>query len=193
MKINITSSLTKLLFVSLIMLTSSCGRVTVSTSDKTKSIHLNDGSTVLLNSNSSVSYKESFEDRHIELNGEAFFIVKKDDVPFVVTTSLGEVKVLGTAFNLKSDDDNMQVEVEKGSIELRIDEEVQKIKKGECAVYNKSKELFEKGKAEFEHHIWTEDFRDDLENIGSEVKESSREIGKEFKKLGRKIKKEIND
>lgn len=175
------------------LIASSCNTTNISSYNEKQSIHLPDGSIVLLNKNSTVRYNTSFEDRSIELDGEAFFIVEKGKVPFVVTTPSGTVTVLGTAFNVKSDDEQLEVEVEKGSIEMKVDEQIQKIKRGECAIYNKSKDLFEKGKAEFEHHIWTEDFQDDLEEIGHEIKKSGRKIGKEFKKLGRKIKDEIED
>ncbi|MCU4177855.1 FecR family protein [Carboxylicivirga sp. N1Y90] len=189
-KIKTTTVLTLGFFL---VLMSACSKITESSLNKSKTIHLVDGSTVLLNKNSSITYDESFKDRHVELDGEAYFVVKKDAVPFVVSTKLGDIKVIGTEFNVKTSDTQMEVEVEKGSVEMSINEQVQKLIRGESAVFDKSEQLFEKGKAEFKHRIWTKDFQDDLNVVGNEAKKSGREIGKEFKKLGRKIKDEIDD
>lgn len=64
---------------------------------------LPDGSTVWLNSGTTFSYPDRFEnDRIVELDGEAYFEVEKLKEPFIVKTSFGEVKVLGTNFNVKA-------------------------------------------------------------------------------------------
>jgi ferric-dicitrate binding protein FerR (iron transport regulator) len=64
---------------------------------------LPDGSTVWLNSGSTFSYPDHFEgERIVELNGEAYFIVEKQNEPFIVKTKFGEVEVLGTEFNVKA-------------------------------------------------------------------------------------------
>ena len=60
-----------------------------------------DGSTVWLNSGSTLSYSGDFsKKRQVLLKGEAFFEVKKSDIPFDVNTSYGKIRVLGTAFNV---------------------------------------------------------------------------------------------
>ncbi len=66
-----------------------------------QTITLPDGSTVQLNSDSKLSYDtESWAtDRTLELDGEAFFEVKKGS-SFVVETNNGNVTVLGTSFNV---------------------------------------------------------------------------------------------
>lgn len=66
---------------------------------------LPDGSKVWLNSESKLEYKSNFNDsiREVTLEGEAFFDVVKDKKhPFVVHTSDIDIRVLGTAFNVKS-------------------------------------------------------------------------------------------
>jgi len=64
---------------------------------------LADGSTVWLNSGTTFSYPDRFEDdRIVELDGEAYFEVEKQKEPFIVKTSFGEVEVLGTSFNVKA-------------------------------------------------------------------------------------------
>ena len=66
---------------------------------------LADGSRVWLNADSRILYPQNFSGRNIRevyLEGEAFFDVAKDEKPFVVNTSELAIKVLGTAFNVKS-------------------------------------------------------------------------------------------
>lgn len=68
-------------------------------------IVLPDGTTVWLNSGSKLTYSDNFRDsvRAVELDGEAFFNVTKDAKhPFIVHTSGIDIRVLGTAFNVKS-------------------------------------------------------------------------------------------
>jgi transmembrane sensor len=65
---------------------------------------LPDGSIVFLNSGSRISYPANFTDsiREVVLEGEAYFDVAKDPGrPFLVRTSDINIKVLGTAFNVK--------------------------------------------------------------------------------------------
>lgn len=82
---------------------------------------LPDGSGVWLYYGASISYPEHFEKnrRDIRLTGEAFFDVVADRTrPFVVETSLLEVEVLGTRFNLSASDEAAQVVLESGSVNL---------------------------------------------------------------------------
>mgnify|MGYP001472807545 FL=1 len=65
-------------------------------------VKLPDGSTVKLNSGSSITYPEMFLDdrREVVLKGEGFFDVKKNQKqPFIVMANKAKVKVLGTSFN----------------------------------------------------------------------------------------------
>jgi transmembrane sensor len=86
-----------------------------------KEIRLQDGSTVFLNSNSSITYPENFgETRQIKLRGEAYFKVHRDTTkPFVVSTQDVSVKVLGTSFNINSYKHNdSRVSVLTGKVEV---------------------------------------------------------------------------
>ena len=95
-------------------------------------ITLPDGSSSTLNALSSIKYKRNFnKDRKLILDGEAFFDVKKGDLPFIITTKLGEVKVLGTSFNVRSRDDGFEVGVNEGIVEVSNGKNTFQIKKNE--------------------------------------------------------------
>lgn len=63
---------------------------------------LPDGTKGWLNSGTHLKYASNFEnDRHVELAGEAWFeVVHNMDKPFVVSTPMLDVQVLGTKFNV---------------------------------------------------------------------------------------------
>lgn len=66
-----------------------------------RTVYLPDSSIVFLNAGSRVQFPESgwSSERKLRLSGEAFFEVRKGS-SFVVETGLGEVRVLGTSFNV---------------------------------------------------------------------------------------------
>ncbi len=69
---------------------------------QTLSVHLPDGSTVTLNSASTlrVSGLFSWAERRVRLDGEGFFEVAHENKPFIVETFDAETRVLGTKFNV---------------------------------------------------------------------------------------------
>jgi transmembrane sensor len=107
---------------------------------------LPDGTQVWLNSDSKLQYSTSFsgDTREVELEGEAFFDVVKDPAhPFIVHTSAIDIKVLGTAFNVKSysQDKTIETTLIHGLIEVtnKTKPELPKIilKPKEKLVFNK--------------------------------------------------------
>lgn len=82
-------------------------------------IALGDGSAVTLNAGSTLEYnrKQWKNSRSVSLEGEGFFAVS-EGTPFVVNTNNGRIKVLGTAFNIRSWSDNLYVECYTGSVEV---------------------------------------------------------------------------
>lgn len=85
------------------------------TSRKPQRLTLEDGSVVILQPNSRISYPEHFGERKriVYLHGEAFFQVKRDVTkPFIVSTENLATQVLGTSFNVKSYDGAGSIEVQ---------------------------------------------------------------------------------
>ena len=97
----------------------------------TKTIVLNDNSQVTLNAKSKISYPNLFQyHRNIRLEGEAFFEVQKGS-SFTVTTPLGNVKVLGTKFNVTSFSDYFEVICYEGKVRVEVNHKATILTKGE--------------------------------------------------------------
>lgn len=82
--------------------------------DKPLLITLSDGSSILLQHGSRLSYPANFtgDKREVYLDGEAFFEVAKDpEKPFFVFANELITKVLGTSFNIKSYKEQKDIEV----------------------------------------------------------------------------------
>lgn len=84
-----------------------------------KTFFLLDGSEVVLNAKSEISYlKEEWDsNRVVNLTGEAFFKVKKGST-FTVKTANGDVMVLGTQFNVNTTNDYFQVTCFEGKVKV---------------------------------------------------------------------------
>ena len=93
---------------------------------KTK-IVLPDSSTVWLNANARLHYPPSFNGkiRKVDVSGEAFFKVRKGNIPFVVGLGELQIRVLGTSFNVVTNEEN-------GEIIITLVE-------GKIALYDKSR------------------------------------------------------
>jgi ferric-dicitrate binding protein FerR (iron transport regulator) len=118
--------------------------ITVTAEQKmvTKPVVLPDGSEVFLNAGSSLKFPKKFNKsaRNVELTGEAFFTVKRNEqMPFIIKSNRAQVKVLGTSFNVLSypNSDSIQVAVETGIVELSSQSGAEKIMltKGNSGAY----------------------------------------------------------
>ncbi|MDD2798345.1 MAG: FecR family protein [Bacteroidales bacterium] len=77
-------------------------------------VSLPDGTKVWLNSESTVSYDNTFNHRNrkVSLVGEAYFEVRPDKTrPFIVETKALDVQALGTKFNVRAFDESNEVTV----------------------------------------------------------------------------------
>ncbi len=96
-------------------------------------IQLPDGSSVWLNSSSKLTYNnEHFGTaiREVTLTGEAYFdVVKNPSKPFIIHTEKMDIKVLGTAFNVKCypGEKNSETSLIRGSIEVTLKDRQEKI------------------------------------------------------------------
>ena len=106
-------------------------------------IELPDGTNVVLNSASQLSYLNNFGEnvRRVQLNGEAYFKVAHDEKrAFIVQVGDLEVKVLGTSFNVSAYEDAKDVTVVL--LEGKVGVYAQKIshimKPGDKIEYNKA-------------------------------------------------------
>jgi ferric-dicitrate binding protein FerR (iron transport regulator) len=90
--------------------------------NKAKLVVLADGSTVVLQPDSRITYPARFEGkkREVFLNGEAFFeVAKNPDKPFYVYAHTLATKVLGTSFKVSAfDDKEVKVVVKTGKVSV---------------------------------------------------------------------------
>ena len=105
-------------------------------------IELPDGTNVVLNSASQLSYLNNFGEkvRRVQLNGEAYFKVAHDEKhPFVVQIGDLEVKVLGTSFNVSAYEDSRDVTVVllEGKVGVYVQATSHIMKPGDKIEYNK--------------------------------------------------------
>ncbi len=97
-------------------------RQEVIVAEASRSVTLPDGSVILLRKGSSLKYPGAFDgtDRVVQLEGEAFFQVARDERrPFHVFTKRAEVKVLGTSFRVRSADSTEEVMVSSGKVSVQ--------------------------------------------------------------------------
>lgn len=85
------------------------------------SLILSDGTKVYLNAMSSLRFPITFQGntREVELIGEGYFEVNRNDKPFVVHTSHMRVQVLGTQFNISAyPQEDIQATLVSGSVKV---------------------------------------------------------------------------
>ncbi|RKM96241.1 DUF4974 domain-containing protein, partial [Aquimarina sp. BL5] len=140
------ASLTNNLIVSTVDFFSSDIKSIATLSGDQKTINLPDGSKVILNAESYLTYPKKFKDniRKVTLIGEAFFDVKRNTTkPFIVETENIKIKVLGTSFNIKSypDEEKVETTLVTGKVEVLKQEYTTPVvlEPSQRAVYDKLK------------------------------------------------------
>jgi len=132
-----------------IWLTSDAEPLQLSTTAEPMRFEFEDGSVVNLAANSEITYPEHFEDsdRTISMKGQAFFEISKNaNRPFIIETTLGNVTVVGTAFevNTNAAKKELVVEVEEGIVEVATTskKEKQRVTAGQkCTVNAQNNEI----------------------------------------------------
>ena len=98
----------------------------ITTKDGSKtSIVLPDGTKVWVNAGSKLTYDNNYGNklREVSLSGEAFFdVIKNPEKPFVIHTPKMDIKVLGTAFNVRCYPNEKKTETSliRGRIEVTL-------------------------------------------------------------------------
>jgi len=91
-------------------------KITVATNNDQKNllVSLPDGSKIVLNRNTRFSYQANFgkQSRNVRLTGEAFFDISRDTLkPFIIDAGNASVKVVGTSFNVITNNSEAACEV----------------------------------------------------------------------------------
>lgn len=128
---------------------SSLNQLIVKTGDYTKVDTLSDGSIITLNRHSKVQYPNHFANKHRTvklIEGEAFFDVAPDaNKPFHVVINDIDVKVVGTSFNIKINEEITELIVETGVVEVRKEHVVVRLKRDETVEIDRDSHDLKKG------------------------------------------------
>jgi|GEM_PF-1237423 len=153
--------------------------------NEVKEIQLPDGSNVILNENSKLAFNKNWEKdkiRKVTLKGEAYFNVSKkaiegQQIKFVVHSGDVKVEVLGTKFNINSNEQHTMVVLNSGKIRLTAPNESLSMKPGDVVEYQTgTKSLIRKKGNSNRYTAWTNNIN---KNAGSKTKESTEKDRKE--------------
>ena len=117
-------------------------------------ITLSDGTKVWVNAQSKLNFPAQFstDERRVSLEGEAYFEVAHDaKKPFYVDSKAGEIKVLGTHFNVFAYHDDIRATLVEGKVEVRQKENKLELNPGEFASLSKNNLI--KGNADIQQDL----------------------------------------
>ncbi len=110
---------------------------------KRSKLTLPDGTIVIMNSGTKITYPEKFDPnaRSVSLTGEAYFDVVEDSArPFTVVAQGVKTNVLGTTFNVRAYDyyDNVKVSLTSGKVVMQLPDNADELilKPGQEAIYD---------------------------------------------------------
>ncbi|PUZ24883.1 anti-sigma factor [Chitinophaga parva] len=140
---------------------------------------LSDGSAVVLNAASSLRYPAVFEGpvRAVELEGEAYFEIKKDlQHPFIVRSALQEVQVLGTHFmvNAYPDESNIKTTLLEGAVKVKAEKGAVVMTPGQQVTVDRDDNAVRKAMADTEKEMaWVNNLfafrQDDLPTVMRQI------------------------
>lgn len=127
----------------------------VKSSEGITKVILDDGTLVWLKGASTITYPGAFNEgiRSVSLQGEALFEVAKDaNRPFVIQCGDLRTTVLGTSFNIRTIDDDIEVIVLTGKVALTAEDNTQQLEllPNEKALYRTTKKRLAKIEAPVE-------------------------------------------
>ena len=113
------------------------------TSESTGNLTMDDGTKITLNKNSRLTYSNEYgkEDRSAKLTGEAFFDVERDSLkPFKIEMGNASVTVLGTTFNIKTEEksDKITATLIEGSIRFKAADQNIILKPGQQLTFHQN-------------------------------------------------------
>lgn len=120
--------------------------VTIVTNENSKEITLPDSSKVVLYRHSSISYATTFDasTREVNFSGEGFFRVEGNiHKPFIIHTSLADIKVVGTVFNVSLTADQLEVSVAEGKVMVLSKTDSTLLQRGHAAAVRASTKSIE--------------------------------------------------
>jgi ferric-dicitrate binding protein FerR (iron transport regulator) len=131
--------------VFLILRLNSPKQLTVTTQSETSAITLVDQSRITLFRFSSLEYPSQFKKNIREINfakGEAFFQVAHDaQKPFIIHTSVVDVRVVGTEFNVKVINDQIEVSVKEGKVLVVTSGDSTYLTSGLTGIFHREKKI----------------------------------------------------
>lgn len=119
-----------------------------------KTVHLSDGSRIDLNAASRLTVDFDRTRRQVRMkNAEAYFDVAKDPRrPFIIEAGHSQIRVVGTAFDVKNRDGQLVVSVERGIVDVQPSPSAgskhYRLRPGQALSYNPSTDLINVSLAE---------------------------------------------
>jgi ferric-dicitrate binding protein FerR (iron transport regulator) len=112
-----------------------------SAEDVVKTDTLPDGSIIIMNQNSSISYARAFNTnrRELALSGECYFNVIPDKTRlFVIAIQDLKIEVVGTSFNVRNNSSNgsIEVQVKSGTVKMNTAQDEITVITGQTGVYS---------------------------------------------------------
>ncbi len=159
----------------------------------TSRLTLPDGSVVWLNAGSTLRYSTNFsvKNRNVELNGEGYFeVAKQDGSEFTVKTSGYDVTVKGTKFDVSAYDDDPVVSTSlmQGKVVISQGETRMEMKPGETVTLDKTTGSLMKTATADTPNAWTMNSTDFNEiRLGDFAKILSRKYGVEIHITSQKV------
>ena len=108
-------------------------------------IDLPDSSRIYLNKQGIISFSQNSKQRSIDLHGEAFFEINREQRPFIINIQHVAIRVLGTSFNVKpSKEGDVIITVVSGKVEVSNGSDRVYLEADEVAMINRSKNVIDK-------------------------------------------------
>ena len=138
MKIAAAVAILAILSISVYLYNPTPSQIHVASTDQKVNVTFPDGSIGILNANSSFTYPKEFGyERNVSFKGEAYFDIQKSKNPFIIDVDGVEVKVLGTAFNLITTENEVRLYVDRGLVAFEKEGRQTQIPAGNEAIFNR--------------------------------------------------------